>query len=150
MSSQMDDLWRREGPHKDKPRHKKPPNVESSKKVPVEKQSLLGNQQPNTSKQQEAVPKATLLAVAVRYLDWLQSLAPGPEERIQSQPSNRAVDREVELIQILRQECPSLYLDRKQTEIGLNEEYGTVFLLVRFCGTMNQKYFNTRKIILIR
>ena len=145
MSAQTEDLLRREGPHKDKPRPKKPPKVESPKTVPVERQPLLENQQPNTSEPQEHIPEETLVAVAVQYLDWLQSLAPEPGKRIQTQPSNRAVDREVELIEILQQECLNIYLDRKQTEIGWNEEYGTVFLLVRFLGTMNPKCFITRR-----
>jgi hypothetical protein len=112
---------------------------ESQKEVPSEKRPLLQNSQPQTPGA-SGISKDLLIQMAVKYLDWLEALAPAPGQQVQSSSPNISAGREVAVIRILRQVCPNIFLDRERTEIGWNETHGTAFLLVHFRGTFLQKY----------
>jgi hypothetical protein len=85
-----------------------------------------------------AKPSDRLRNCAERYLRWFTAGVVDREARYNMMASNtatRAIDREIELIKMVRQFCPDLRVDMNKSDMGWNEKSNTAFLLLYLNGT---------------
>jgi hypothetical protein len=90
-------------------------------------------------------PPDRLMKAADRYLKWLGApkIDVGVRQSMMFKVTERT-KREVELIQVIRQLCPDMQLDKENSDMGWNEATDTVFLTLRLQGTHTGYYLSKR------
>jgi hypothetical protein len=92
---------------------------------------------PPTTKQTLSVPSYELKKAGEVYLTWFTSPRLDFQQRcnmmLNSNPTD-SMNREIELIGVIRQLCPNVRVDMQKSDMGWSEDCNTVFLLLHLRG----------------